>query len=384
MNKPHRGQRLGVYVHFPWCRRLCPYCDFAVEVVPKEPPHTAYRDEILVELEARAEPFAGPPLVSIYFGGGTPSRWRPDCLADVVTRIAQRFAAAPASLEITLEANPIDCTAVQLDAWAAAGINRISIGVQSLTATELTRLGRDHRMGDGLAAVELVARDGRFIVSCDIIFGTPSGGVPVAPESWVPILTALPLQHLSVYELTIEARTVFGKQAQLGKLRTYDEDVLADLYTRTHDLLTDQGFEHYEISSYARPGYQALHNSLYWTGDDFLGLGVGAASFRTLADGSAQRSTNPRRYQQYTQTPRVLDVMHSTANQRAADLLWLGLRTTVGVSQRDLARCAGLEAILVAQGLVRCVGDRVIPTLRGFLLADYVAGRIVQAAPADP
>lgn len=384
MNIPRRGQRLGVYVHFPWCRVLCPYCDFAVEVVPREPPHEIYRDEILRELEARAQQYEGPALVSIYFGGGTPSRWRPDCLAEVIGRIAARFAAMPTSLEITLEANPIDCTGSNLDAWAAAGINRISIGVQSLTASELTRLGRDHRMGDGLAAVELVANDGRFIVSCDIILGTPSGAAPVAPESWVPVLTALPLHHISVYELTIEARTVFGKQVQAGKLRTYDEDVLADLYTRTHELLVGQGFEHYEISSYARPGYRAVHNSLYWTGDDFLGLGVGAASFRTLADGSAERSTNPRRYQHYTQTPRALDVMYSTASERAADLLWLGLRTTVGVARVDLARCAGLEATLVAQGLVQCVGDRVIPTLRGFLLADYVAGRIVQAVPAEP
>ncbi len=384
MNHPSRGQRLGVYVHFPWCRSLCPYCDFAVEVVPKEPPHEVYRDEVLRELAVRAAQFDGPALVSIYFGGGTPSRWRPACLADVIAGIAQRFAASPASLEITLEANPIDCTVAQLDAWASAGINRISIGVQSLTATELTLLGRDHRMGDGLAAVELVARDGRFIVSCDIILGTPTNGGPVAPESWVPVLATLPLQHLSVYELTIEARTVFGKRAQAGKLRTYDEDVLADLYTRTHDLLVGQGFEHYEISSYARPGFRAVHNSLYWTGDDFLGLGVGAASFRTLADGSAERSTNPRRYQHYTQTPSAVELHTSTAGERAADLLWLGLRTTVGVARADLARCAGLEALLVAQGLVQCVGDRAVPTLRGFLLADYVAGRIVQALSAEP
>ena len=384
MSNAHRGQRLGVYVHFPWCRRLCPYCDFAVEVVPQEPPHEVYRDEILAELAARAAQFEGPTLASIYFGGGTPSRWRPDCVAAVIARIAERYSVSLDSLEITLEANPIDCTKARLDAWAATGINRISIGVQSLTAPELTLLGRDHRMGDGLAAVEVATRDGRFTVSCDIILGTPNGGPPVAPDSWVPILAALPLQHVSVYELTIEAGTLFGKRKSAGTLQTYDEDVLADLYTRSHELLTAAGFEHYEISSYARPGYRAVHNSLYWTGDDFLGLGVGAASFQTLADGSAQRSTNPRRYRQYTQLPRALDVMHSTANERAADLLWLGLRTTVGVARVELARCAGLEAVLVAQGLVRCVGDRVIPTLRGFLLADYVAGRIVQAVSSDP
>ncbi len=372
--------QLGVYVHFPWCRKLCPYCDFAVEVTPAEPPHDAYLAAVLAEFEARAATFAGPPLASIYFGGGTPSRWRPDCLAQLITTVAARFAAPPA-LEITLEANPIDCTAANLDAWSAAGINRISIGVQALTAEELVRLGRDHRMGDGVAAAERVARDGRFVVSCDIILGTPTRGAAVPPETWVPVLLALPIHHLSVYELTIEARTIFGKQVQTGKLRTYDEDVLADLYTRTHELLTAQGWEHYEISSYARPGFRAVHNSLYWTGDDFIGLGVGAASFQTAADGSAQRMTNPRRYQRYLAEPRELDIVTSTPSERAAELLWLGLRTMRGVSRAALAVCPGLAEELIGKGLATGDSDRVVPTLRGFLLADYVATRIVQAMP---
>ncbi|MEO8549979.1 MAG: radical SAM protein, partial [Kofleriaceae bacterium] len=184
---------------------MCPYCDFAVEV--GTPEHDAYLRAILSELSARAPRFEGHELVSIYFGGGTPSLWRADCLAEVVAAVEARFAGA--SREITIEANPTDITDANLAAWRAAGIDRISIGVQSLAADELVVLGRDHRFGDGPAALARVVAHGGFSASCDLILGTPTARA--YDTRWIDAIAS---DHLSVYELTIEERTAFGQRVK--------------------------------------------------------------------------------------------------------------------------------------------------------------------------
>ena len=307
-------------------------------------------------------------LASIYLGGGTPSLWRPDCLAAVIRAVGDRYAASPA--EITIEANPTDCTDENLAAWRAAGITRISIGVQALDADALVVLGRDHRFGDGRAAVARTLAAG-FATSADFILGTPGG------SSRVETLGA---DHLSVYELTIEDRTAFGQRVRDGRLVPLDEDRLTDLYTQTHDQLTTAGFDHYEISSYARPGKRGLHNGLYWHGAAFLGLGVGAASLELLTDGSGVRATNPRRAKDYFAAPgapaerTVLD-----PSEMAMDRAWLGMRTSDGVAEVDLAPAKGIADELVEQGLAERRGGRICPTLRGFLMADGIAVRIVQS-----
>ncbi|HEX8108174.1 MAG TPA: coproporphyrinogen-III oxidase family protein [Kofleriaceae bacterium] len=360
---------LGVYLHFPWCRKRCPYCDFAVEV--GAPPHDAYRDAIARELDLRAGRFTGE-LVSIYLGGGTPSLWRPDCIAAAIEGIRQRFAAA-GPLEVTLEANPVDCHADQLAAWRAAGVNRLSIGVQSLSPRELVVLGRDHRFGDGRAAVERALAAG-FATSADFILGVPGGPA----EARVP--DVLSADHLSVYELTIEERTAFGQRVRDGRLVPLPDDALAELYVATHDRLTAAGYEHYEISSYARPGRRAVHNSLYWRGAAFLGLGVGAASLELDARGGGRRVTNPRRAVDYLAAPGVpAEVTECAPAELAADRAWLGLRTSDGVTEAELAAAPGLADALVAERLAERRAGRICPTLRGFLLADRIAARVVQS-----
>ncbi len=231
-------------------------------------------------------------------------------------------------------------------------------------------LGRDHRFGDGRAAVDRTRAAG-FLTSADFILGTPGG------SSTVETLGA---DHLSVYELTIEDRTAFGQRVRDGRLVPLDEDTLTDLYTRTHDQLTAAGFEHYEISSYARPQSRGVHNSLYWQGAAFLGLGVGAASLEVCADGSGVRATNPRRSKDYLAAPGVpaeRTVMNPT--EMAMDRAWLGMRTSDGVAEADLAPAEGIAEELVGQGLAERRGDRICPTLRGFLMADGIAARIVQS-----
>lgn len=280
----------------------------------------------------------------------------------------ERSGLSPASgIEITLEANPTDCDEAHLGAWRDAGVNRLSIGVQSLDGGELVTLGRDHRFGDGMAAVERARSFGGFTVTADFILGVPPHRVP----DWKPLADA---DHLSVYELTIEDRTAFGQRVKTGRLVPLDEDLLTDLYIATHDTLTELGFEHYEISSYAKPGRRALHNSLYWRGDPFLGLGVGAASLLVRADGSGERATNVRQARDYLAgaAPETISIPR---DEMATDRAWLGMRTSDGVDEGALA--PSVVRWLLEQGLAERKGSRICPTLRGFLMADRIAARIV-------
>jgi len=334
-------------------------------------PHEAYLAAIVRELDARAGGFAGA-LASIYFGGGTPSLWRPDCVARAIAAVRARFGAPR---EVTLEANPVDCTAAALAAWHAAGVNRVSIGVQSLAADELVVLGRDHRFGDGPAALARVLAHGGFTASCDFILGTPVGRAPAAP-GWIEPVCASAVDHLSVYELTIEERTAFGARVRAGRLVPLGEDALYELYVATHHALCARGFEHYEISSYARPGGRAVHNSLYWQGAPYLGLGASAASLAVFGDGSAERRTNPRRAADYLADPGApAEVTAVAPAEMAADRAWLGLRTCDGVPEAAVS--PEIARWLVDEALAEIRSGRISPTLRGFLMADRIAARIV-------
>jgi oxygen-independent coproporphyrinogen III oxidase len=320
---------------------------------------------VLAELARRGDRFSGE-LASIYLGGGTPALWRPDCVARVLAAIRERYAGAPR--EITMEANPTDCTEANLAAWRAAGVTRVSIGVQSYEPATLVTLGRDHRFGDGRDAIARSLAAG-LSTSADFILGVPGSRDDerdVAPD------------HLSIYELTIEERTTFGKRVRDGRLVPLDEDTLTARYLAVHDRLVAAGYEHYEISSYARPGKRAVHNSLYWQGEPYLGLGVGAASLEPTPEGGALRATNPRRWQAY-RAGEPAEVMMVSPSEMAADRVWLGLRTVDGVAEAELAPAVGVARWLLAEGLAERRAGRICPTLRGFLLADRIAARVVQS-----
>ncbi len=248
-------------------------------------------------------------------------------------------------------------------------MNRLSIGVQSTEARELVVLGRDHRFGDGRAAVERALAAG-FNVSADFILGTPTGDAGRVPEVYDDV------DHLSVYELTIEERTAFGKRARDGRLVPRDEDELAALYEQTHAALAAKGFEHYEISSYAKPGKRAVHNSLYWRGEPFVGLGASAASLHVSPDGGGERRTNPRRVADYL-AGAPPETVHIPPAEMAADRAWLGMRTVDGVAEADLP--PAVTDWLLAEGLAERRAGRICPTLRGFLMADRIAARIASA-----
>jgi oxygen-independent coproporphyrinogen-3 oxidase len=381
---------LGVYVHFPFCGSRCPYCDFAV-VVRQEIPHHAYADAVIAELGTRAKDFARLPLVSIYFGGGTPGLWRPDALARVIDEI-RRLCGGPPK-EITVEANPGDLNLAQLGELRSLGTNRISFGAQAFQDDLLRRIGRQHSAAAVPAAFEAARRAGFQTLCADLMFGLPGQTMDDWRQS-LAAMCALEPEHITAYALTVEPATRFGALERAGKLDRPEDDLVAAMYERGHDTLTAAGYEHYEISSYARPGRRAVHNSLYWTLDAYLGLGMSASSFRPMADGGGVRSANPRSLRTY------LDEAHASAgilpsaevelrspSQVEDEAVWLGLRMSDGIDRQAHARRYGHDPLALperraaaescsAAGWLDVTPDRLRLTREGFLFADEVAVRL--------
>ena len=370
---------LGVYVHFPWCRARCPYCDFAI-AVDDDIPHRAYADAVLAELATRAARFDGA-LRSIYFGGGTPALWEPREIGRVLDAIRARFSGRPE--EITIEANPLDCTPARLAALRELGIDRLSIGAQSFTDGELHALGRDHDAGTARRSVEQARAAGFDRISVDLIYALP-GRALLDWQRTLERAVALGPPHLSVYQLTIEERTTFGAAARAGRLVPAPDEDAAAQFEAAHSRLAAAGYEHYEVSSYALPGARSVHNASYWTGAPYLGLGNGAHSFwtdgerglRWSAHRSVKRYLSGRPDGDLRRCGLVAEVEEQDAAGLRGDRVWLGLRTADGIP-RDLVRDHEI-APLAAAGLLTITPDRVRPTTRGLLFADEIGARLLR------
>lgn len=266
----------SVYVHFPWCLAKCPYCDF-VSYVGAGGESARYADAVIGELALRAPLFEGRSIASIFFGGGTPSLWDPQELGRVVSAIRQALS-VDARAEVTVECNPTSIDERRARALAATGVNRLSIGVQSLRDERLRFLGRLHDARGAVAAVRGAMRAGIERVSADLIFGLP-GQSPAEACAEADEVADLGLDHISCYQLTIESGTRFGELARKGRLPLAEEGAVADAFVAIDEALRARGLRHYEISNYARPGAEARHNLGYWHGDEYLGLGCGAYGF---------------------------------------------------------------------------------------------------------
>lgn len=341
MEAPARAALLtSVYVHFPWCARKCPYCDFAtrrVEVIP----HVAYADAILRELEARAAALEGRRLFSIFLGGGTPSLWDPAQIARVIGAVRDAFSATIDEVEITAEANPSSLSSEQLEGFAEAGVNRLSVGVQSLRDEHLGFLGRLHDRAAALAALErAVATFGR--VSADLMFGMPDQTLDAWSQD-VRELLQVGVEHVSAYALTIEPGTQFGALHRLGKLRVASEDDYAAMFERVRAVMADHGLEHYEVSNYARPGARARHNEHYWRGGDYLGLGAAAVGCLTEGPGRAVRYKNEVRDERYIEAGGESERELLTGDDLVREGLMLGLRTRDGVDVEALSARAAQD-----------------------------------------
>jgi oxygen-independent coproporphyrinogen-3 oxidase len=341
-------ETLGVYVHFPYCLAKCPYCDF-FSLAEERPniPHQAYADAVLCELERRAAELSPRRLTSVFFGGGTPSLWEPRDLGRVLAAIRATFPGGP--VEITAECNPSSFDEARAAALREVGINRVSLGVQGLDAKRLEFLGRLHDPEGGLRALRVALRAGFERVSADLIFGV-AGETAEEARSEALTLAELGPTHLSAYALTIEPGTRFGALAKAGKLPLLEDDIVARSFEAVSTALASAGFEHYEISNYARGGHYAAHNLAVWRGGSYLGLGTGA--WGTVRHGGGvvryRNAPAPDRYLKasagaalWSTSELVSDVESIAPGTALTERLMLGLRLAEGVDLDALERETG-------------------------------------------
>ena len=367
----------SVYVHFPWCLKKCPYCDFATRKIDRpEIPHGAYADAILRELEARNASVEGRALVSVFFGGGTPSLWDPAELGRVLAGVRGAFASNAPDLEVTVECNPSSLDRERAAALRRAGVNRLSVGVQSLDDDRLRFLGRFHDASGALRALrDATAEVSR--VSADLMFGMPDQSPEAFLEELDPILD-LGIRHVSAYALTIEPGTQFGELHRKGKLRVASEDAYAESFVRAESLFEERGFAHYEVSNYAVPGEESRHNVHYWRGGSYLGLGAAAVGCLDEHAGYARRYRNEPEGMRYLEAPREESSEDLGPDELVREALMLGLRTREGVDLEATAQRAGVDPLAgraraierrVASGdLVREGGQLRVPSSRWLAL----------------
>jgi oxygen-independent coproporphyrinogen-3 oxidase len=364
-----------LYIHVPFCARRCSYCDFAI-AVRREVPSEQFVDLILREWAARqAEPESGQEVLdTVYFGGGTPSRLGPTAVARLMDALrADRPLASDA--EVTLEANPDDVTPDRAEVWRAAGITRVSLGVQSFDPAVLAWMHRTHTADQASAAVAALRSAGIDNLSLDLIFGLPAG----LARNWSRDLTtalALAPDHLSLYGLTVEPHTPLGRWSDRGEVVPVDDEQYAAEFLAAHAALAGAGWDHYEVSNAARPGRQARHNRAYWRRAPFLGLGPSAHS-----GWSRYRRWNLRDWSGYQRAatagqPVLAGEEWLDDEAVALEQVYLGLRTTDGVP----AGCVPEEAAAgwIAAGWAMASGGRLRLTPEGWLRLDA----LVSAATA--
>ncbi len=379
--------RCGVYVHVPFCRRRCSYCDFYFEVAPEDPRYPA---AVVDELARRSGELPGPPA-TLSFGGGTPSRLATASLGAIIDAVRVRTGLVT-DAEVSLEANPEDVGDDVARAWRAAGVSRVSFGVQSFDDDVLRWLGRAHDGARARAAVRAAIDAGIPHVGIDLIVGVPAerAGRLVAD---VDAARMLGVGHVSTYLLTVEEGTPLVALIKRGARAPVDDDRQADAYEEVQRLLPARGYAQYEISSYALPGDESAHNRLYWSKGDYLGLGPGAHSARLLQDGGVARRHTTARLAAWLEAPGAafdeerLDPDHALLEAVAFGLRDLGAGVDVAALEERhcTAAPAGLARALArcdARGFVEHRGARWFLTTIGARFADAV-GRDVLAARDD-
>ena len=370
-----------VYVHVPFCRRRCSYCDFSIAVrraLPTRGFLEAIRREH--ELVLLAGEWDDEPLETLYFGGGTPSLLPPEAIADLITLFRLPAAAHSgqriSDIEITLEANPDDVTPAAAAAWRAAGVNRVSLGVQSFNDAVLAWMHRTHDAARAEAAAATLRAAGFENLSLDLIFALPDA---LRPHFRADLARALALepQHLSLYGLSVEPRTPLARWLARGAVAPTTERRYAEEFLAAHEALTAAGFEHYEVSNYARPGRYARHNAAYWMQHPYAGLGPSAHSF-----GGRVRRWNVAPWAAYDRALRAgrrpeAGRERLTAEQQRMEALYLGLRTAAGIPRGLLAvPRQGIAERAARQGWLAVEGDRLRATAAGWLRLDEIVARL--------
>lgn len=379
-------KELELYVHIPFCVKKCSYCDF-LSAPATEQTKEAYMAALFAEIGGRAKDYKDRIVTSVFIGGGTPSLLSGDSIRQLMEHIREGFALAP-DAEITMEVNPGTVTAEKLTAFYEAGINRLSIGMQSAQEQELKILGRIHDF-DGFCQVYREAVEAGFTnINVDVMSGLPGQTLASYKDTLEKVLRLEPMpQHISAYSLIVEEGTPFAAMADRGELPLPEEDTERAMYEETIEVLAGYGFHRYEISNYALDGYECRHNVGYWIRRDYLGFGIGAAS---LIDNV--RFQNGRDLNAYLAHPLACreEQQPLTTQEQMEETMFLGLRLIRGVSYPEFARCYGqtLEEVYgeviarnVADGLLTVredeTGRRLMLTGRGLDVSNYVMAQFL-------
>ena len=335
----------SAYVHIPFCRRRCFYCDFPVFVVGDrlrgETSGTISQYVELLCQEIAMTPDLGQPLVTIFFGGGTPSLLSAEQLQHILTTLDKRFGISPRA-EISQEMDPGTFDLAHIQGYRHAGVNRVSCGVQAFQEDLLQVCGRSHSVSDIFSAVDLIQQVQVPEFSLDLISGLPHQTLDRWQESLEKAIAIAPT-HISIYDLTIESGTAFGRYYKPGVGPLPTDETTVKMYQMAQQILTDALYEHYEISNYAKPGHQCQHNRVYWENRPYYGFGMGAASYV-----EGKRFTRPRKtqeYYQWVQDGGVIDCEVTPPNEVLLDTLMLGLRLAEGVSLAALAADFGEQKV---------------------------------------
>lgn len=378
----------AIYVHWPFCLKKCPYCDFNSHV-RDEVSHDRWRAALVHEIDTFAEKFPGLSASSIFFGGGTPSLMEPETVAAVIERIRHHWGTK--DIEITLEANPSSVEAGRFRAYAQAGVNRLSMGIQSLRDDALQFLGRLHNASEALKALE-VARTNFDRVSFDLIYARPEQSL----EDWRRELTealAFGPTHLSLYQLTIEEGTAFYHQFKRGKFTLPDEDEAAALYDLTQEICEAANLPAYETSNHAAPGQESRHNLSYWRGDYYVGIGPGAhGRVPGIFPGTATAHAQVKRPEDWLETVEAhgygtVETEPVSAEGRFVEAVMMGLRLTDGIDIKALEHKLnipsgdiidfGAAADLVASGHVLYDGEILKLSPKGRPLLNFILGKMI-------
>ena len=375
-----KHEAFGVYVHWPFCLSKCPYCDFNSHVRHAAVDETRFLRAFETEIAATAARIGPRTVASIFLGGGTPSLMQPATVGGILDTIGRHWS-LDRDVEVTLEANPTSVEAERFRGYRAAGVNRVSLGVQALDDAALKELGRMHTAREALDAVA-VARSCFDRYSFDLIYARPRQ----TPQQWADELKraiAEAAEHLSLYQLTIEADTPFAALHAAGRLVTPDDDTARALYDITQDICAAAGLPAYEVSNHARPGAECRHNLVYWRAHEYAGVGPGAHG-RLDIDGRRRATMTEKRPEAWLM--RVESLGHGlvtddtlTREERADEFLLMGLRLTEGIDPARYGALAGRPldpariALLTAQGFVESDGQRCLRvTPAGFPVLDAV------------
>jgi len=360
---------LAVYIHWPFCRSKCPYCDFNSHVRERVD-RNRWTQALLADLDRQAELVPQHEVVSIFFGGGTPSLMPPETAAALIERVSRHWKTAR-NLEITLEANPNSAEAETFAGFAEAGVNRLSLGVQSLDPDALKFLGRGHDRAEAIAAIELSQKLFQR-TSFDLIYARPGQSL-AAWRAELDEALSLAGEHLSLYQLTIEPGTAFHTRERLGELVVPDEEDAAALYEMTQDRLAAHGMPAYEISNHARPAAESRHNLAYWRYEDYLGIGPGAHG--RITRGGGKFATRQRRLPETWLNDTNFEEMSAVPRESAVEeMAMMGLRLAEGIPRARLetfAECS-IEALfgisltrLIEGGFVTLDSERLKATAAG-------------------